>query len=198
MHTISHAFQQSTQLATFVSLIAIGLVYVGLSWLFGMFGGGDGDGHDHDGHSHQGHDGHDDHGHTTVKVLSPKLISVFLIGLGAGGTLATVYGLSAVTATLVGVLSGFALGGSMYAFFRALYSQQSNSNLVIERAVGHVAVVNVQIPINGSGEVGLSLNGQYIACFAKSRDNQAIGRGTSVKVSSVEGSTLVVESIQHA
>jgi membrane protein implicated in regulation of membrane protease activity len=182
---------------TFVSLIAAGLAYVAISWLFGQFGGGDGDDHDHS-HTHQGHDGHDEQGHTTVKIFSPKLISVFLIGLGAGGTLATVYGLDAIFSTLIGIASGFALGGTMFLFFKALYSQQSNSSLIIDRALGHLATVNIGIPTNGSGEVGLSLNGQYITCFARSRDNQAIGRGTSVKVSSVEGSTLVVESIQHA
>ena len=196
MNSVSQLFHGSTQMMTFASLIAAGLVYVFLIWILGQMGGGDV--HDHDGHSHHGHDGHDEHGHTTVKLFSPKLIAVFLIGLGGGGLMATTYGYDALISTVIGLASGCGLGGFMYLFFKALYSQQSNSNLVIEKALGHAAVVNVEIPTNGSGEVGLSLNGQYITCFARSRNNQSIGRGTSVKVSSVEGSTLVVESTQHA
>jgi len=198
MH-ILQLFKESTQLMTFLSLVAAGLVYVFLTWILGQMGGGDVDDHDHDhSHSHQGHDGHDEHGHTTVKIFSPKLIAVFLIGLGSGGSIATTYGYSALVSTLIGIASGLSLGGTLFIFFKALYSQQSNSSLIVERAIGNTAIVNIEIPVNGSGEVGLSLNGQYVTCFARSRDNQAISRGTSVKVTSIEGSTLVVELTQYA
>lgn len=198
MHSLLQSFHTSTQLMIFLTLSAIGLVYVLLSWLFGLVGGG-GDAHevDHD-HGHQGHDGHDHHGHTTVKVFSPKLISIFLIGFGGGGIIATNYGLGAVAATIIGLISGFAIGGTLYVFFKILYGQQSNSAIIVERAVGSTAQVNVDIPQHGCGEVGLSLNGQYITSLARSRSNVAINRGLTAKVVAVEGSTLVVEPIQHA
>jgi membrane protein implicated in regulation of membrane protease activity len=186
MNTLIQNLRESTQLLVFFVSIAAGIVYLFASWVLGHFGGGDhgGEGHDHE---------HADSGHSTVSIFSPKIIALFMIGLGAGGCLSTIYGGGPTTASLIGLASGMSLGGLMLIGLRMLYSQQASSNLDVGSAVGRMGTVTVDIPPMGTGEVGLYVGGQYATFFARAKDGTQIARGRQIKVASVTGSTLVVQ-----
>jgi len=191
MNSFINTLRDSTQLLVFSLCIATGLVYLVAAWALGQFGGGHGDGgheHDHDA-DHGG-----DSGHATVSIFSPKIIALFCVGLGAGGALATVYGLGVTSSSLIGLASGLGLGGLMVGMLRMLYSQQASSNLDIDSAIGRIGTVTIDIMPGATGEIALSVSGQYTTFFARARMSELlISRGREVKVVSVSGSTLIVE-----
>lgn len=188
MNAFIQQLRDSTQLMVFTVCIGAGIAYLVVSWLLGQFGAdhADGDGHvDID---------HADAGHGTVSIFSPKIIALFCVGLGAGGALATVYGFGMTTSSLIGVASGGSLGGLMLAMLRALHGQQSTSSLELGSAIGRVGNVTVEVPPGGTGEIGLSVSGQYTTFFARANASDlSIPRGRTVKVVSVSGSTLIIE-----
>lgn len=188
MSAFFQQLRESTQLLVYVVAIAAGLGYLLVAWVLGFFGAG----HDHDGDTEHGID-HSDAGHHTVSIFSPKIIALFCVGLGVGGSLATVYGCRVTTSALIGLATGLSLGALMIFALRALHSQQAHSNLEIQTAIGRVGTVVTEIPAGGTGEVGISVSGQYTTFFARSSDEHGFLRGRLVKVKLVSGSVLVVE-----
>jgi membrane protein implicated in regulation of membrane protease activity len=185
MTTFLQQLHESTQLMVFVVCIAAGLAYLGMSALLSQLGAGHG--HDHD-HDHGG-----DSGHTTVSIFSPKIIAIFMVGLGAGGSLATIYGRGPTASSLIGLAAGLSLGALMVVMLRALYSQQASSNMDIGSAIGKLGTVTIDIGSGGTGEIGLSVSGQYNTFLARANSNDAIPRGRMARVVSISGSTLIVE-----
>lgn len=192
MNEFINQLRGNTQLLIFTVTIAAGVVYLLASWVLGWFGVGHGDG---DG-AVDGHVDVDsaDAGHSTVSIFSPKIIAIFCVGFGAGGAIATAYGAGMTTSTLVALASGGSLGALMALMLKGLHSQQSSSNLEIGSSIGKVGSVTIEIPAGGTGEINLSVSGQYATFFAKAKDaTVTIPRGRTVKVVSVSGPTLIVE-----
>jgi membrane protein implicated in regulation of membrane protease activity len=177
-------------------LIFLGLTAAGLILLVGgsIFG------HDHDVDSD--HDGHLDHdagqAEATVSIFSVKVLGSFIMGFGAGGAIASYYGMGPLPASFVGLAVGFLMGLLMYGVLRLIYGQQSTSVLNTSAAVGEIGTVTVAIGKNGTGEVALTLRGQHRSFLASSADPNAIAKGRQVRVVSTAGSQLVVREMTEA
>ncbi len=186
--TLTSLFDQSAQLSTFLLCLLAGLVYVVSSAAMGAIFGGDGSDD-----SHGDISGDNDTDHSTVSIFSPKIIAIFAIGLGGGGCIATAYGLSFTISLLVGLALGFALGALMVFGMRYLHSQRASSDIPTTSAVGQFATVNIAIPAGGTGEVSLTVLGQYMTYFARSKSNASFSKGSLAKVVGTNGGTLIVE-----
>lgn len=172
-----------TQFSAFLTILGLGFAYiVGTSILGAVFG------LDHDADAHDGDASHD---HEAISVFSPKVIAIFMVGFGGAGCLATHYGVSAVTATLIGLAGGSALGAAALFGLRLLHSQQASSEIHVTDTIGLSATVTLDIPTVGRGEVGVNVKGQYLTYSAQSR-GVAFSRNTAVRIQAVEGSTLIV------
>lgn len=171
----------------FISIALAAFIIVGGSFLFG---------HDQD----VGHDAGDmaddaDGGASepTISVFSTKVLATLFMGFGAAGAIATHYGASYITASLVGVLCGILLGGIMYFVLELFYSQQSSSLVPTSSAVGCTGAVTVSIGEGAMGEVGIYLEGQYRTFSATSSDGSPIPKDQNVHVLKTVGSHLIVE-----
>jgi membrane-bound ClpP family serine protease len=160
-----------------------------------LFGGDDGD-HADD----VDHEGHDiDHGlvdsEPVIGFFSPRVIGTLTMGFGAAGAIARYYGASNLVASLWGLGTGTALATVMYQMMKLIYKQQASSLVDTETAIGKKGVVTTAIDANATGEVSMTVGGQYQTYLAKSYTGQAIAKGITVKVVSVVGSQLVVEKV---
>jgi membrane protein implicated in regulation of membrane protease activity len=174
-------------------LIFIGLTAAGLILLVGgsIFGHDHDVDHDHGGHGdHGGHDA--GHAEPTVSMFSVKVIGSFIMGFGAGGAIASYYGMGPLPASFVGLAVGFLMGLVMYWVMRLIYGQQSTSVVNTSTAVGEIGTVTVPIGRHGTGEISLTLGGQHRSFLATSADTNAIPKGRHVRVVHTTGSQLVV------
>lgn len=175
-------FQRFSAFAVFVTIGAVGFLFVLVSFLFGelfdMFG--------HDGDF--GQDG--DHGGPGF--FSTRVISVFVTAFGGIGAIATQYGLSPMAASGAGSASGAVLGGVVYAFARFLYSQQSATEVRTQDLVGQTARVIVAIPAGGLGQVRCRLGEQLVDKIARANDGNPVPENSVVKIEEVLGETVSV------
>lgn len=169
----------STETLVFLAIAVASFLAVGGSFLFG--------GHDHD-FSHD-HDGGGDHG---ASFLSPQVIFSFTLGFGAAGAIASAYGMKIHWSILIGFGFGCLMAGAVYALFSVVYKQQATSLIETSSTIGKVANVLSVIPSDGSGEIGLQVEGQYRTYLARSRAGE-IPKGSRVKVVENQGGQLVVE-----
>ncbi len=173
------------QFLTFLTILGAGFIYIVLGWLFSHVLGDHADAHS------DGHDG--DHNHETVSIFSPKVVAIFMVGFGAGGSIATSYAIGALGATLYGLGVGGLFGTIGLGFMRMLYAQQATSCVPMSAAIGQPAVVTSDIPMVGAGEVSLAVNGQYMTYSARSSSDDAVKRGSTVTIVGVQGTTLLVK-----
>ncbi len=170
----------------FTSIAVAAFIIVCGSFIFG---------HDHDVDHDAGDVGHDvDAGDNepTVSIFSTKVIATLLMGFGAAGAIATYYGASHVTASLIGLGCGVLLGGVTYFILELFYKQQASSLVQTSDAVGCSGRVTVSIPESGQGEVSLQVDGLYCS-YSASSTGGAIPKGEMVRVIRTLGSQLVVE-----
>ena len=167
--------------------IAIGsFIIIAGSFLFG---------HDHDtGHDHTeaGHDVDHD-ADPSISLFSPKVLATLTMGFGAAGAIARQYEASYLVSSLWGLGTGVGLGSSMYFVLHAIYKQQSSSLVEAASAIGQTATVTTSIDAGASGEVGVSIDGQYMNYLARSSGGKSISKGKTVKVVGVVGGQLLVE-----
>jgi membrane protein implicated in regulation of membrane protease activity len=150
----------------------------------GWFGGGGGDA--------GGFEGDLDGG---PSVFSSRVIFTFLTAFGGGGAIATIYGLSAVPASAIGVVSGVLLGGLTWAVARGLWRQQATSTLEMSSLVGRRARVAVAIPAGGPGQITVNVGSGSSTFLALSRDGGAIAHTAEVEIVALEGDTLIVRAV---
>jgi membrane protein implicated in regulation of membrane protease activity len=165
--------------------IAVGsFILVAGSFLFG---------HDHDvGHDHDlGHDA-DGGSDATISIFSTKVLATLFMGFGAAGAIASLYGMSHLMASLIGLGCGAVLGAAMYTVLEVFYSQQASSLVPTSAAVGCIGTVTVSIAAGEMGEVGISVESQYATHSATSMDGSPIPKGQMVRVVKAMGSHLVV------
>lgn len=175
---------------TFLALTFLGFVILVGGALFG---------HDHDHDGHFDHDqSHDSDGHSgepTVSIFSMKVMGAFIMTFGAGGAIAYWNDYGWVYSSLIGIATGFSFGGIMYLLLRVMYSQQSNSLVSTEQAVGKTGIVSVEVGETSVGSVEIMLAGQSRDYLARSSAGVKIPKGSEVKVVRTSGSEVVVEAV---
>ena len=187
----------STQGISFLTILAAGFVYLLISGLLSA-------GHDlgHDAHldatnaaDGAGHAENVSEGnHPTISIFSPRIIAIFAVGLGGGGAIGTFYGLSLTLSLLIGLALGAILGALGSFGMKLLYNQQASSEVRTENSVGRTATVTVEIAPAAAGEIGLTVQGQYMTYLARGKDPaKTYPKGSLVKVSQVADSVIIVE-----
>jgi membrane protein implicated in regulation of membrane protease activity len=174
-------FGQVSAFAIFLTIAAIGFLFLLFSLLFGDLG----------------HELHFDHGleHGGVSFFSTRIISVFITAFGGFGAVATHYGLSTFAASGVGMVSGGFFASLIYAFARFLYGQQASTEVSHSDLVGQTARVVVAIPAGGVGQVRCQVGEQLIDKIARSDDGQSVSEHSSVRIESMLGETAVVRRL---
>jgi membrane protein implicated in regulation of membrane protease activity len=170
----------------FASLAIAAFIVVAVSFFFG---------HDTDAGHDLGHDaGHDGEG-GAISIFSTKVIGTFIMGFGATGFIARVYGTDYLISSLLGVVGGVILSALMYTILAVLSRQQSSSIIATSTVVGCTGTVTVPIGAEDVGEIGVTMQGQYMNYSARSNNREPIAKGQSVRVVSVTGTQLMVEKI---
>lgn len=171
-------FAQVSAFAIFLTIAAIGFLFLLFSLLFGDLG----------------HELHFDHGleHGGVSFFSTRIISVFITAFGGFGAVATHYGLSTFAASGVGLVSGAFFASLIYAFARFLYGQQASTDVRASDLVGQTARVVVAIPAGGVGQVRCQIGEQLVDKIARSDDGQPVSEHSTVRIESMLGETVVV------
>lgn len=174
----------STPMIVFLSIAIASFVFVCGSFLLG---------HDHDGEVD--HDsGGADHDLSTLSLFSSKVLAIFSLAFGAGGSIASIYGLNVLWATLIGLVCGAVLGLTAYLALKLLYLQQVNSMVSDSSLLGCIGHVVTRIPEHGCGEVTFISQGQSLTQLAASAHHVELKAGTRVKIVSVGGNALQVET----
>lgn len=175
---MSEWFSNLSAFTVFLSIAAIGFLFLLISLLFGEI------------FDFFHFDTDLDHGGPSF--FSTRVLSVFITAFGGVGAIGVRYGLTTGTASLAGVASGFALGSLIYFFARFLYSQQASSDMSVHDLVGHTGRVVVAIPAGGVGQVRLQIGETLVDRIARSHDGQPIPENAVARVEEILGETLVV------
>jgi membrane protein implicated in regulation of membrane protease activity len=172
----------------FFSIAVAGFIVVAGGALFGDHGHDIGHGFDHGG----------DHD-AIVSVFSPRVIGTFIMGFGAGGTIAVYAGAQTMGASLVGLGVGVVLGVVMYLITAMFYGQQSNTVVRTEDVVGRIGVVTVAIDPGSVGKVEVVIGELRRDYLARAADRtRALARGQSIKVTARHGTEVIVEAVSEA
>jgi len=176
----------STPTIVFLSIAVASFLFVCGNFLLG---------HDADGTTGLDHDiSGSAHDYSTVSLFSTKVLAIFGLAFGAGGSIASISGLNILWATLIGLVSGATLGLVAYLALKLLYQQQVNSLVTDSSLVGCFGHVVTRIPSDGCGEVTFISQGQSITQLAASVDHVELKVGTRIKIVSVGGNALQVEA----
>jgi membrane protein implicated in regulation of membrane protease activity len=176
---------QFSAFAVFLSIAAVGFLFLLISLIFGgIFEHFEG---------HFEHDGIGEHGGPGF--FSTRVISVFITAFGGFGAIATHFGLSVLPASGVGFASGIFFGSIIYWFARFLFSQQATSEVRSTDVVGRTARVVVAIPAGGVGQVRVHLGEELIDRIARSQDGAAIPDNSVVRIEEVLGEVVVVRRV---
>jgi membrane protein implicated in regulation of membrane protease activity len=128
-------------------------------------------------------------------VFSSRIMAAFVTAFGVGGIVARYYGLGHPAASGVGIASGVVMAAVVYQFAKLLYSQQASSELQMTTLVGRTAEVSVAIPANGVGQISISVSGERTEHVARSKDGQAVPRGSDVIITDLRGDSVVVARV---
>lgn len=126
--------------SVFLTIAAIGFLFLLVSLFFGEIFG-------HFGDVHFEHGG--------PGFFSVLIMSVFITAFGGFGAVATESGLSTLPASGVGLASGKFFAFLIYAFARFLYGQQAPTDVRTSDLVGRSARVVVAIPTGDVGQVAV-------------------------------------------
>ena len=179
-------FESLSAFTVFLSISAIGFVFLVVSFVFGEVFEHFGFDHDID---------HDVDGGGGPSFFSPRVLSVFITAFGGAGAIATYYGLSTLPASGVGLFSGGIFGAMIYAFARFLFGQQATTEVKTRDFVGQTARVVVSIPKDGVGQVRCQIGEEMVDKVARSNDGKAIAENTPVKVEQVLGEMVIVKRV---
>lgn len=195
--SVWHAVDVTLQLVIFLTTTLVAFVILAITFLAGSVFGADHDiPHDHDMGGDDISADHDGEFGSTVSVFSPKIFFVFLAAFGAGGSIATIYGSSAIVASVWGVLVGVIFGAIAYLGLSLLYKAQATSVVQTTDALGKIGYCSTSITEKGGvGEVEVNVSGQSRTYTAQAKGGAYIPRGSSVKVVSIQGATLQVEVV---
>lgn len=118
----------------------------------------------------------------------------FFLGLGWGGLIALQRGFSGLTATLVGVGTGFIIAVALALLMRAINSLRSDGTLKMENAIGRTGTVYQRIPARrgGQGKVQIMVQGRLQTLEAVTDSDTDIAPQQEVQVTSIAAGNLLV------
>jgi membrane protein implicated in regulation of membrane protease activity len=145
---------------------------------------------------------HGRHGHRggragrgrAVRFWSFNTVFSFLAGFGVGGFFAAAAGWSTAATLATASAAGAALAALEAALLAALIRREGSSSHRVEDFVGCLGTVEVSIAANGVGRVRCRRGRASEALLARSA-SEAVSAGSLVRVTSVAGSTVVVEPV---
>jgi hypothetical protein len=135
---------------------------------------------------HGGHDAHDGSG------LSLLAIAGFISAFGAFGLAGLAFESGAGGSLIIAMLGGIIVGGLGQAFFVYVLSPTTSAVVNQSHLAGMIAEVITPIPVNGMGQVMLVAQGSRVSYGARAYNNQAIPRGTEVRIEKIIGSVVTV------
>ncbi len=174
----------------FATIFGVGFLLLILNLIFG---------HDVDHGFDHDVSGGADHGDGTghgPSVFSVRMIALLMVGFGAlsFGVRATTSA-SMFISSMFGVAGAIVIGAVGYFIIRAFYANQASSIITDNDLIGCTATLLDAIPENGFGQIACVLRGREITYLARSRNNRAVARGTSVRVVGKSGNTVEIEPI---
>ena len=133
--------------------------------------------------------------YSSLQLFTVQGIVAFLAVSGWVSIAALSSGMPAVGAIPVGAIAGFF---AMYGIAKLVQLSKKlteNGTIDFRNAIGETATVYIPIPPEGEGEgkVTLTLQGRFMECSAMSYTKETIKTGTIVRVTDLNGETLVVE-----
>lgn len=106
-------------------------------------------------------------------------------------------GMPNVGAIVLGFVAGFFAMYGVAKLVQISSKLSENGTIDFRNAIGETAAVYIPIPPNGEGEgkVTLTLQGRFMECSAVSNEKELLKTGTVVRVTDLNGETLVVERL---
>jgi membrane protein implicated in regulation of membrane protease activity len=176
---VTDLFASFSALTVFLVIAAVGLVFLVVSLLFGELFEGLG--------LHDGGAGVDSHG-----FIDSRAVAVFLTAFGGFGAIGVRSGLGVVPSALLGLASGFVLGGAVALFARFLLAQQSTSSVSGTQLVGRTAQVMVTIPAGGVGQISCRVGEERVEKIARARGGAELKSGALVLIEEFTGDSVIV------
>ena len=132
---------------------------------------------------------------TPLKLFTVQGIVAFFAVSGWVSIAAISGGMPPFLGLPLGVVAGFF---AMYGIAKLIQLSKKlveNGTVDFRNAIGESATVYIPIPPNGEGEgkVTLTLQGRFMECEAVSYSREQLKTGTQVRVTDLNGETLVVE-----
>ncbi len=178
----------------YFGMLAGGLVFaLGTLLLSGLGGGDGGDGADAGADTGDvGADGDGSGG--DLKIFSPVTLATFMAVFGGMGLICTVgLGLDARLSLLIAGLVAIVASLAMAALYgRLLVALHGSTDIRETDMVGIEATVITPIPADGIGEVLFEINRERMSRPARSADNTAIARGTTVEIQHASGGNVLI------
>lgn len=133
--------------------------------------------------------------YSSLQLFTVQGIVAFLAVSGWVSIAALSSGLPSAGAIPLGLVAGFF---AMYGIAKLVQISKrltENGTIDFRNAIGENATVYIPIPPSGEGEgkVTLTLQGRFMECSAVSNEREMLKTGTSVRVTDLNGETLVVE-----
>lgn len=133
--------------------------------------------------------------YSSLQLFTVQGIVAFLAVSGWVSIAALSSGLPSAGAIPLGLVAGFF---AMYGIAKLVQISKrltENGTIDFRNAIGENATVYIPIPPSGEGEgkVTLTLQGRFMECSAVSNEREMLKTGTAVRVTDLNGETLVVE-----
>lgn len=127
-------------------------------------------------------------------LFDSRVIAVFVSAFGGFGAIAAWSGLGAVSSSLIGLTGGLVFGGIVSAFGRFLIGQQSSSSVTDQDLIGRTAQVTVAIKPGEIGQISARVGDERVEKLARANGEIELKPGTIVKVVTVAGDSVLVET----
>lgn len=131
----------------------------------------------------------------SLRLFTLQGIVAFLAVFGWVSIAAVSSGMPSVGAVVLGFVAGFFAMYGVAKLVQISSKLSENGTIDFRNAIGETAAVYIPIPPNGEGEgkVTLTLQGRFMECSAVSNEKELLKTGTVVRVTDLNGETLVVE-----
>jgi membrane protein implicated in regulation of membrane protease activity len=121
-----------------------------------------------------------------------RVISLFLVGFGAAGVIASNGGLGTIGSGALGALAGLCTGALGFRFIKFLWGQQASSTVSTGDLVEKSGKVITTIPFSGIGEISLTVKGQLMHFMAREIGGDEVDEGTDVFVVEMKDGVVIV------
>lgn len=130
-----------------------------------------------------------------LRLFTMQGIVAFLAVFGWVSIAAISGGIPSIGAVALGFVAGFFAMYGIAKLIQISSKLAENGTIDFRNAIGETAAVYIPIPPNGNGEgkVTLTLQGRFMECSAVSNESEMLKTGTVVRVTDLNGETLVVE-----